>query len=432
MLEYLNYIFLTITIVQIVIVLFWVNIRRDGYFFKTRFHFLMMLTVLGIISYLLNSRFFFLSAIAGLFFLAKISGIKVKTYITILFLLSFVIMTFIKPASSAGRLLIYKLSLSRIYENLFTKADSVSFNSLMNHVQADYFSANGTNNQEAILADNIYYGFNEWLVLTVKYGLFGFIGSAVILLAFLKLYINHLKRHSVNLISLWLALLLPILVSSFISYPFQNKVILVEVFCLFGLILYDLFFKMKSHFITSKVVSISIILLSLFFISILVFKDIERKNKIEEIELLIKEGQKNNAENIIKQEFEIPSDKYVTPLYANLQYARGNVKEAINLLLANHAYQCNSSFHSSIGKWYFEIGDSVKAEANFLNALYIVPSKLSTRYVLVEFYVHYGNINKARYWADDLIRFPIKIENEDANILKRKAKYFIENNKLQP
>lgn len=433
MVEYINYIFLTITIVQIVIVFFWVYFYRGGDVFKINFQFfLFLIFFFGIISYLLNSRFFFLCSTFGIFFFAKIGGIKIKPYISILFLSGCALLFLVKPASSSGRLFIYKLSISKIYQDLFKKVDSVSYNSMMNHVQADYFRTNGMNSNDAMLADNIYYGFNEWLAFSVKYGVFGFIISILVLLIIFAFYLNHLKKQTINSTTLWLALLLPILISSFVSYPFENPIILIEIGCLLFLILFDLFLIQKTFFHISTILRLSIVLFSLGTIILLFYKDFTRKQKIEKVELLIREGQKKNAELFIRQEFEIPTDRYVTPLYADLQYARGNENEAIQLLLAHHAFQCNSSFHSSLGKWYWEIGDSVNAEQNLLDALYIVPHKLSSRYVLIEFYAHYGNIGKALYWANELILFPAKIKTDNADVLKQKAKYFIENGKLLP
>ncbi len=432
MLNYFDYIFWTITIVQIVIFLFWINVLGYVKIRRTKIYYIILIILLLSSSFLMNSRFLFLAGILSVLFIEKVAASKIKYALSYFLLFAIISLLFIKSSSSSGRILIYKLCASSISnKNLFSH-DSTPFNLSLNHIQAAYFRKTGTNNNDALVANNVYYAFNEWLEFAVRFGVIGILSSIFFLTFIAKIYLSQIQAKHVNLETLWLALLLPILISSFVSYPFHNHLIAMESMCFLLLIMSKHIFRNRITYGTLQRLQLILVAIAIVGIFILIFEQKIENYKISKVEQLINEGQKNNAETKIKENFKIPEDKYITPLYANLEYVRGNVKNAIHLLIAHHQYQCNSAFHSLLGQWFLEINDSTQAENNFLDAFYIVPGKLSSRYDLMAFYAHYGNLEKARYWANDLITFPIKIENANAFELKRKAQYFIENNKIEP
>jgi len=80
------------------------------------------------------------------------------------------------------------------------------------------------------------------------------------------------------------------------------------------------------------------------------------------------------------------------------------------------------------GHAYNESGDSLSAEKNFLIALYIAPYRLQSRKDLMDFYHQRGNIQKAKYWANEIIVCPMKFYTEQGAHLKSKAAMYLKGN----
>lgn len=57
---------------------------------------------------------------------------------------------------------------------------------------------------------------------------------------------------------------------------------------------------------------------------------------------------------------------------------------------------------------------------------YMLPQKLSVKYMLMKHYIHIGNLKKARHYADDILSTGTKVESDEANMIINKAKQFKE------
>ncbi len=79
-----------------------------------------------------------------------------------------------KSNSSSGRLLIYKVITTQLEPSeLITGIGYGKFKVRYNELQANYFSKKSINNNEALLADNTYYMFNDPLQFIIETGLVG-------------------------------------------------------------------------------------------------------------------------------------------------------------------------------------------------------------------------------------------------------------------
>ena len=57
---------------------------------------------------------------------------------------------------------------------------------------------------------------------------------------------------------------------------------------------------------------------------------------------------------------------------------------------------------------------------------YMLPQKLSVKYMLMKHYIHIGNLKKARHYADDILSTGTKVESDEANMIINRAKQFKE------
>ena len=90
-----------------------------------------------------------------------------------------------KTDSSNGRLLIYKVSANIFRDNWLLGIGQGQFKVQYNEYQAAYFSTHSIDSKEALLADNSYYAFNDFLQGLIENGLIGFLIVAVAIYFFL-------------------------------------------------------------------------------------------------------------------------------------------------------------------------------------------------------------------------------------------------------
>jgi len=90
-----------------------------------------------------------------------------------------------KTDSSNGRLLIYKVSANIFRDNWLLGIGQGQFKVQYNEYKAAYFSTHSIDSKEALLADNSYYAFNDFLQGLIENGLIGFLIVAVAIYFFL-------------------------------------------------------------------------------------------------------------------------------------------------------------------------------------------------------------------------------------------------------
>lgn len=77
---------------------------------------------------------------------------------------------------------------------------------------------------------------------------------------------------------------------------------------------------------------------------------------------------------------------------------------------------------------WIEAGDLKPAEEHLITSLNITPHLLKSRMDLVEFYHQKGDKLKTRYWANEVINYPPKVNSPTAVSLKQQAKNYISSN----
>jgi hypothetical protein len=161
---------------------------------------------------------------------------KISVFIIVLTAFCFMIALInIKSDSSNGRLLIYKVVYTQLEpKELIFGIGYGNFRTQYNLFQAAYFSKHSINSDEALLAGNTIYMYNDPLQLVIEIGL---LGLAVLIFGTIRFF-KYLRRDYLFfdekplLLGAYLSIVC-IVVSSFFSFPFQIIGILIQfVFCI--------------------------------------------------------------------------------------------------------------------------------------------------------------------------------------------------------
>jgi tetratricopeptide (TPR) repeat protein len=354
-------------------------------------------------------------------------------YLVVIPLLSIIISLVSKVSSSLGRFHIWRIDILLLKDNWLKGLGSVPFNVAFNHKQIDWFRGQPSlYTKAAMVANDGYFAFNDWLQLAIEYGLIGIITSLTILVALVLIYWHSFVANSLNQILLQaLTMMIPIVTLSMVSYPLQMPVIRFLFLFLICIVLYIKALEGSVFVSLSMCIKLVVIVgLSVSGLySMLVFsRNWRNDNLFRQAKIHWEIGERAEA-------FQSLESLPVTTLYSshphaiNIAYwywSVGTIDKAINILEKHHEYHCNQRNHLLLGKWYSEIGDFENAESNLFCSLYITPHSLESRYALMNFYARYDKKEEAHKWAQELCNYPIKIKNPEALILIMKGKLFLD------
>lgn len=333
-----------------------------------------------------------------------------------------VLSTTIKTGSSAGRSFIWKNSLQLLRENGLKGVGFGRFNPAYNHIQAQYFADHSITDSIALRANDGYYAFNEWLQIWIETGVAGFLifsalTASVVFLCFKN--VHDTKQF-------YGPVLIPLLVACVFSYPLRNLPLLFIgiLFCLIAI---------SEYFGTNSKTRYSIISAFILVAIILIFNKTYAISNRTEVRSLVAEGFITEAYQICQNNIKaVHKDNNFSPLYLDILYNTGRLKELFTEFNKIHRFHCNQSLHSIVGKAYNEMDDSANARRHFLTALFIAPYRLQSRMDLLEFYRDKSDTVNARYWAQQIVDCPMKVITGKGVIIKQKAEEFLATGDIVP
>ncbi len=371
---------------------------------------------------LLHSRTALISfGIGSLLFSTARRSFFTKLYLFFFALLagSFLILSCYKFESTEGRWFIWNNSFSILSNNWLQGVGWGKFRFAYNEQQANWFRQHGFDNKEAMLADNVYYAFNEWIHLAIEIGVpLTICIFLAIVYTFLKAYKNNRDSNSLpekRIVAAFGALF----TATLFSYPFFYLPSLL----LFGY-LYACVFKLANFQIwatmpnTLKKISVCILVL---FISFKFYQQYSARMKWKEAVELQQVGYKRAALSSMLSGYSILKDN------GDFLFAMGNAYQSVNQIdSALYYYKQSVTFkndyelHRQIGQLYHQNGLDSLAENHLLKAVYIVPNRFKSREMLVDFYVSTGNWEKAKFWANETLRLKEKVPSAVTKQVKEK------------
>ena len=323
-----------------------------------------------------------------------------------------VLLFFYKKNSALGRMLIWKNSLEMILDKPIVGHGSGSFLSKYMIYQADNFEYNPAS-LFSKLADNVSHPFNEYLFLTVEYGM---IGLLILVFAFI-LIIRLTKRVSPEILSL-----LSVAIFSCFSYSFRYAfVIVIVAYCLSGI-------KTDKQSYYKFKINLNYVLLALCMLcSTLLMKDIYFEYQWGKI---------------VKRPFYITDHTFIGKMRVLYDQWNGNPYFLYNygamLNLLKRYDESNIIFTECtmylndydvqllLADCYLQKENFDQAEKCFLLASNMCPNRFVPLYQLVYLYDRIGEKEKAYDLAEKIMYKAVKVPSFKVQRIKNEMKEYVE------
>jgi tetratricopeptide (TPR) repeat protein len=327
-----------------------------------------------------------------------------------------------KKDSADGRLLIWRCSWEMIKDQPLLGYGHGGFKAHYMDYQASYFEKN-PESEYAMLADNVKYPFNEYLLLLTNYGFAGFI----LFLGFVGFMGYSFYRIRYKSIIIWISAwcLLSIAVFSFFSYPLIYP--FVWIIGILSIIVIIRQAKYRIDISTKLIFSLKIIAV---LVLILLLKETYQNVSAEML-------WNNIAKNSLKGKTE-----QMLPIYEQLhKLLAGNemflynyaaelnvVKEYDKSLQIAHEcekYLADYDLQMLIADNYQQLKQYKKAEVYYLKAANMCPVRFVPLYELEELYNTQGLNAEALSLARKIIKKPVKILSPTVIAIKQKMRQLI-------
>lgn len=386
-----------------------------------------LLIAVVVAGYLLFSkcRAAWLGLTAGLLLLVYIKGSlrhsKVKMALFTGFIATTAVLVFgFKTGSSNGRMLIYKVIAGEMpTRKWLTGLGGGRFKTVYNQWQAQYFTRHDINSREALLADNTYYVFNDYLQFFIEYGF----GGLLCILAALLLYYYLLQRVRNSkmqnpLIAGTLASVAVIAVAAVFSYPLQNGWVQVYILlCLLFVAVHFIYFKWLRCTACGAVALIIVV------IGKQQFRQQYQDRLNTKAVLYSRTGYKQKALQLLENAAcNGSTDGNTLFLLAKEYFYSGKPDSALFWLQRAGGKISNLETSTLFAKIYEEKQQYAMAEQYYLTTVYMVPNRFESRYNLVLFYKEQHKDSLSARWTSLTRSLPVKIPSEKVNSILNKLK----------
>jgi tetratricopeptide (TPR) repeat protein len=321
-----------------------------------------------------------------------------------------------KYDSSIGRIHIYSISFQIFKDNWLTGIGIGKFKAVFNEYQAAYFIHHDINSKRALLADNTFYAFDDYLQWVVEAGVLGLILLAVFISWLLKRISRLLKRNDNNaIVKGVIAGVISLSVSALFSYPFQILPIQFTAIIFIGIIL---FFpdrpvsKNRKDRILADVMRIIFIPFSVFFFyqGIFQLRSMNWENRAFHLYMT---GKKAYALKLYRElAISHYAYGYYKYLYAEQCYYMNQLERADSVLNEAQKTYVANQVYSLKARIFSEKGNLKEAEKSYLKAIYMVPNRMTSRYEIVNFYLENKDTINALRWANSIREMPVKVSSE--------------------
>lgn len=339
--------------------------------------------------------------------------------------LSIYALSLYKPQSSNGRLLIYKISATILKDNWLWGIGSGQFKVRYNEYQAAYFATHNIDNNEALLADNTYYAFNDYLQFVMETGLVGLLLLAIFLVSFCK-RLRKIKLSADNkpLYTAAMASLICIATGALFSYPLQIfPIALQAILCLSIIATMPssksaiLLTRNAGIFLKTGMLAISLVLIvhCYFYVNFLAKSEQAIASKKAGFSQQSLASYKTLSASYIK-------DGQVLYRYAKQLYLTNQLEEARTFLREAKKYHCSNEVYKLSAAIENDLQNFGQAEKDYKTAIYMVPNRMMSRSDLLNFYLERRDTVHATYWANSILHMPVKIPSPITATLQERTK----------
>lgn len=290
--------------------------------------------------------------------------------------------------------------------------------------------------KRALLADNTFYAFNDYLQWLAETGILG--------LVLLGLFIYGLVGRINGLIQVYgsrpalmgaIVSLISLFVAALFSYPFQVLPIQFTALILLGINIFfpdKKVFRNKGERIFTNVTRLIFVPLSAFFLyhSTLHIRSKNWENKAFQLSLA---GRKTDVLDLYRKlATHYPAYGHHKYLYAEQCYYMNQLQKADSTLAEAQKKYIDNRVYSLKAKINFEKGNLKEAEQNYLMVIYTVPNRMMSRYDLVIFYANNKDTLKTLQWAYSIRKMPVKVRSEKTDILLNQVNQLVNELEQKP
>jgi O-antigen ligase len=396
---------------------------------------LLIITLLSILLFVSNSRAGWLGFAAGLIYIlySRVPAKKGKQILlagSFCFLLLLIALLFYKSGSSSGRKHIYSISLNMWRDNWQKGIGLGKFKTQFNEYQANYFSLHDIDSKRALLADNTFYAFNDYLQWGIETGIIGFL--VLVLLLYLttnRIIFLQIGNGNKPILIAVTAAIICVAIAALVSYPLQIVTIQAVLLACLGIIAFYPDRKdsisMKQKAITFLYRGLIIAIASAFINN--TWKAADRKEIEKEAFAFARSGYKIKAIQKYKQVVgKYPATGYNWFSYAQQLYYSNRLTEAIESLQNCKKNYVDNKVYKLKADIELELKRYEKAEKDYLRTIYMVPNRMGSRFDLLNFYVLRKDTTKAIYWANSILNMSVKVPSIKVDTMLSKTKSILE------
>ena len=320
-----------------------------------------------------------------------------------------ILVCFIKPDSSLGRVLIYKISFNIFKDHWLEGLGWQKFNLNYLYYQAAYFKAGNFAPKELLLADNTQFAFNDYWQFILETGIKGIIFLMLLFVIISHLLIKISKKLSSHPV-------LPLLAASAII-TISTAAVTMHVFERFYIqCIFITCFLIVTGYVypaqAKKTLGIWIIImlgLSYYTWGFYV-KHYISYQKMYAAENLWQAGYlRESVTNYRALYEELKNDPEYLVKYAEVLSTLNETIEAEEILKQAIAKQVTNLHYDHLAGLYYKNGKIKEAEQAYLTAVYMVPNRFKTRYDLFLFYNKTHQYAKAVKTGRDILQLPVKV-----------------------
>lgn len=347
--------------------------------------------------------------------------ITVRFQKTVLILISLVILSTgifslynYKKASSDGRAFIWKVTSEMIVDTPFFGVGFDRFKVQFMNYQANYFAKNGETS-EVLIADNVYYAFNEGLQFVSENGFMGLVLLLIVIYVLFRTKEN--EKYSLEAIIAKTGLL-TIGVFAFFSYPMQILPIKIVLFFLIAVLtnnatpsfqfeIAQVYLRKQWMYKLSFVLLACIALYPIYSYTNDLSKGFVVWNNALSSHQYGDYNEAIEAFELVYPTFKKDGDFLMN--YGKTLSIAGEYAKATTVLEQAKKYLNNTVVATSLGDSYKVTRQYDKAEIAYQQAINMTPGKFYPNYLLAKFYDASGQEEKAIIMAVKILKKPIKI-----------------------
>lgn len=353
--------------------------------------------------------------VCGIYILWKTFRFKAKYLFGATLAISIIaasLLLFVKSESTTGRQFILERSLEMIKEKPFGRGSNGFLQNYMDF-QAEYFR-NNTNEEAAMLADNMRHPLNEYIHIAINYGLPAI--AAILLLTVILVYRkqkensneSHTFLLTATMLAIWMMFSYPL------SQPFTWNIIYIAMLlfvCNNNLRAYR---SIKGIIIISASVSIFIIGSNYNY----------RHQWEKAVEIYHTHEQKTNAFVVFDKLKDIyGNDAEFLYSYATLLYNEKQYEQAISVAEKCDSVSANYDLEILLANSYMFVGELGKAEKHYIQACNMCPNRFIPLYKLFKIYKQLGDTEKMLKVGNIILNKKIKVPSQKIDIILNNVKY---------